>query len=157
MKNTTNYKPCDKIPQELLEELEARQFYGKNLGNQNIIIIDDDMDHNHLVAKFLYSIKGSNNFVCNLFDDEVNAVKFILEEQVDLAIIDLNLTSISGKKIGNAIKNLVNYNIPIIYISADKQEILNIINNDADGAYCLTKPLSKSSLDSLITKITHAA
>lgn len=126
---------------ELLDTLALESV--RELVHKRIMVIDDCEDTLKYIRRQLADIPDVD--VCT-FSDEIAAIKDFLTEKPDAVIMDINLESMKGTELGLIFKNLSLFNIPIIYISADKS-IADVAEKYPGGRFhFLPKPLNKNEI-----------
>ncbi len=116
----------------------------------NIIAIDDEMDA--LMALTSNMIDMVNISISIYKDNYKEALKYALNNKVDLALIDILMPSINGIELAKELIK-INKNIKIVFITGYAQDIENIktqLQNNLFGFYY--KPYNKDSLKELIIK-----
>ncbi len=113
----------------------------------NILIVDDDMMMRSIIEIYL---KQQNFNIVGLAKNAKEAIDILKENKnIDIVLLDIYLKSdINGVQLANEISE--NFDIPIIFISADPDEetILKSVNRNVYGY--LQKPLHKNNLRSTI-------
>lgn len=119
---------------------------------QNILIIDSDYQEiqnifNNINKNLLIKIIG----IC---DNEQDALKYVLNENIDIIIVELEIPNI---KIffDEIVKN--NKTSKIIAISNRHDSIVNILNNNIDIYQFLIKPLNIDKLTDTLSNITESS
>jgi two-component system, LytTR family, response regulator len=112
-----------------------------------IILIDDEKSMLLIMNKMLAKIQGVE--IVGSFQSPALAYKFIKENKVDLAFVDINMPEENGLDfVGRVTKEIKN--IAILYLTAHKEYAL-----EAYGMYAfdyLVKPISQEKLDISIKK-----
>jgi DNA-binding response OmpR family regulator len=107
-----------------------------------ILVVDDDKLMLSVVSKRLKN-KGYNVFST---DNGVESLRIISEEKIDLVISDVMMPCLSGFTLITMLKNFYFLNIPVLLISAGKQEnkILNSHGIQEDSFF--SKPIDFNRL-----------
>ena len=82
-----------------------------------VLIVEDDIDLNSTIKKFL----GIKNIECFSVFDGDEAINLVYEKQFDLIILDVKLPKINGFEVTKAIRKFSN--IPIIFLTSLDSEI----------------------------------
>ena len=118
----------------------------------NVLIVDDNYEYlekafNEINDKFDDSIKISK--ICN---DGEKALEFIMKENIDIILLDLNLPKIDGIQILEKIKKN-RISSKVIVISGEPNLIIDIINKNLEVEHILLKPFKMVDLIDRINKI----
>ena len=101
---------------------------------ERILLVDDEVD----IINFIFPYLVNEGFEVCPFTSSDEAMRYIGDEKVDLAILDIMLPGMSGLDMCREIRN--KYNFPIIILTAKNTEI-DKINGLALGADdYITKP-----------------
>lgn len=115
-----------------------------------ILLIEDD----HLLAKTMLDMLRDGQNTVDWLDDGQQALNALLNEEFDLAILDLTLPRIDGLDI---VRNIRSQGIetPVIILTArtDLDEKLQGLNSGADDY--LTKPFAMAELKARIRAVTR--
>lgn len=98
------------------------------------MIIEDD----NIVAKELKNLLISSNYEAILLEDYQNAKDIVLNSNIDLILLDINISSINGELLLNNIRK--SSSIPIIMITSSTQETDEIISISYGADDYITKP-----------------
>lgn len=108
----------------------------------NILVIDDSSDMLELMNHYL--TKGEIGEY-QLFSNEYHALNYLVKEKVDLVIIDVFLDSITGFQVGKILRNLLQVNVPIIYISSHNNCLKEFYQQDQRNSYFMNKPFDQNT------------
>jgi len=110
----------------------------------NILIVDDDSGISEMLEMFL-STKGYNTLkALNGFE----AIRSIKTEKIDLMLLDINMPNLSGYQVLKEIRR--KNHIPVIIISARKDDSDKIIGLNLGADDYITKPFNLSELEARI-------
>lgn len=108
---------------------------------QKILIIDNDYQD---IQNIFNNINANSSIkIIGICDNEKDATKYILNENVDIIILELEIPNIRNL-FNKIIEN--NKNTKIIAISNTPDSIINIINNNIDIYQFFIKPLNIDKL-----------
>lgn len=121
-----------------------------SIRHPKILVVDDDSEVNRLIATIL---KGKVDMECFTVEDEFQAMQKILKDDIDLALIDINLPNMNGFDLGIIFRTFWKFEIPIIYMSVDKnhQHVLSALNHPK--VIFMAKPFDRSKLVAKIKKM----
>jgi len=144
----TNRKVSDEELTNMIAKHECQL-----LKRPNILIIDDDPDFNRVLSSYLNSSIEYNG---RSFEDEIDALHLLGKDDIDVFFIDVNLNHFNGFELGKIIRHFLNFPVPIVYMSQDKNVFLktNQIDHNENVLY-LNKPLTKEDFYGSINKILH--
>ena len=77
-----------------------------NWSDYNILLVDDDMTSQFIIAKSLQSL-GDKLDICSSSDEAIKRVEFY---NYDLILVDLNLPVVNGFELSKSLKHIVKYN-----------------------------------------------
>ena len=112
---------------------------------KRICVIDDDMDVIFILKNYLSEQAEFSCYSWSKYEGFLGLLNFIQSQNFDLFIIDINLPGINGFQIGENIRSALGSNIPIVYISQDKEIKKKVYEKD-DCSIFLRKPLNKDAL-----------
>jgi len=116
----------------------------------DILIIDDEKD---IVETIEYNLK-KEGFSTHKSFDGINGLRLIKEINPDLVILDLMLPGMSGIEVCKAAKkNEKTSKIPIIMLTAKKQEVDKIVGLEVGADDYIVKPFSMKELVARIKAI----
>lgn len=122
------------------------KFYYNNLGQKNLLLIDDCEDFATIFKQFLKSEEYKVNHVFER--------KYILEalntRKYDLILSDFHIEGGENKDLISKIKTSLNHNTPLIILSGDKEE--NILFKKGQYQEFIRKPIHKKQLVNVIKK-----
>lgn len=119
----------------------------------NIVIIDDEKAMLDIIATLL----EDRNMKCHLFESGKEALRFILQNNIDVAIIDLSMPEINGIEIISKIRNF-SKDLPIIAMSGmDWKETLLQGALITGANKTLKKPFDSQTLYSTIKSILNVS
>lgn len=107
---------------------------------KNILIIEDDLSIAELQKDYL-TVAGFNVNVCT---DGLEGLKVLQENEVDLLILDIMLPGMDGLEILQSMKE--EKDIPVLLVSAKKEEIDKIKGFSFGADDYITKPFSPGEL-----------
>jgi two-component SAPR family response regulator len=113
----------------------------------DILIIDDSIEMLSLIKKYISSQSLGK---CQVFKNEFHAMNYLSTANVDLLIIDINLTTVDGFKVGEIMRGILKSEVPIIYISGDENYIKKFYQSEQRNSYFMKKPISKKVLKDVI-------
>ena len=106
---------------------------------KTILYIEDESDNRELLKKML-TAKGYNYFEA---EDGLSGIEIALKEKIDLIILDINMSGMTGYEIATKIKNIPKLKeIPLVAFTG------NVINNAKERALIsgcegfMTKPIN---------------
>ncbi len=110
-------------------------------------------DDSSTVRKFVAFSLQMNQFEVVMAEDGMDAMEKISQNQVDLAIVDLNMPNMDGFEFIETIRKTEDYkNLPIIILSSEKSEE-SIQKGKAVGADSyLTKPFNAKMIQYHVAK-----
>ena len=113
------------------------------MGKANILVIDDESDIVELLKYNLAKEGYDVEFAFNGFD----GIKIAEVVKPDLIILDLMLPDLSGYEVCKRIKrNSYLALIPIIFLSAKKEEVDKILGFESGAEDYISKPFSVNEL-----------
>lgn len=116
-----------------------------------IAIIDDNFEFvENLFNLITTNIK--NIKIVKIFTDGNSAIKYILNEKVDVILLDLNLPNINGIEIIEEINNK-NIDTKIIAMSGDNSFIIDLLKKNLNIERLFTKPFEIKSLIDTFKKL----
>lgn len=107
---------------------------------KRILIIEDDESISELQKDYL----EMSNFLVKVCHDGSSGLKCLQEEEFDLLILDIMLPEIDGFEILRRIRNTID--LPILVVSAKKEEIDKIRGLGLGADDYITKPFSPGEL-----------
>ena len=110
------------------------------MANEKILIVDDELAINKLVASCLQKERFET---CSAFDGK-EAMEALREFRPDLIILDIMLPDVDGTQLCLDIRKITD--APIIFLSAKTQEIDKIIALSTGGDDYITKPFMTGEL-----------
>lgn len=117
--------------------------------NERILVIDDSPTLRKLL-RFYLKKKGYS------FDEAHNGevgLKAIDEKVFDLIILDLNMPVKDGFAVLKSLKNKEGFSVPILILSADKEEESKAAGIKFGASYYLTKPFKPEEVIARIEDI----
>jgi len=116
----------------------------------DILIIDDEKD---IVETIEYNLK-KEGFSTHKSHDGLNGLRLIKEIQPDLVVLDLMLPGMSGIEVCKAVKkDEKTKKIPIIMLTAKKQEVDKVVGLEVGADDYMVKPFSMKELIARIKAI----
>lgn len=117
-----------------------------DLGNIELLVVDDDAFNRQLVVSLLGKIPSINFFQA---EDGEEALNILNKRAIDMILLDLHMPKMDGYATLKAIKANPKYNfIPIAIITTDEQEMNKLYLLGADDF--ISKPFKLSELESRI-------
>jgi len=107
---------------------------------KKILVIEDDLEINSLITKYLQREGYSTYAVFNGID----AVEYIRKQDFQLVILDLMLPKMDGQKVLQEIRK--NHTMPVIILSAKDREMDKILGFDLGADDYITKPFTIGEL-----------
>ncbi len=141
-----------KEKQELKDKVknfEAEKEWA-HLKDKSLLIIDDDPDFIELITTLLKKI-GMNEVHC--VSSEIEAISYLTNNSPDLILLDVMLPKINGFSMGKIIREMSHSNIPILYITANKnfRQDFNLVEDKlSDHLY---KPIDRNLLAKKINEL----
>lgn len=108
--------------------------------NKKILIVEDDLSIAELQKDYL-EVAG---FEVNVYDNGIEGLKAFQENEVDLLILDIMLPGMDGLQILRNLKE--NKDVPVLLVSAKKEEIDKIKGLSLGADDYITKPFSPGEL-----------
>ncbi|MCO4755437.1 MAG: response regulator [Bacteriovoracaceae bacterium] len=126
---------------------DSTSFMPINSKNKtNVLIVDDD---EAILDWFSCLGEGPWNF--SHLDDEMKLLDTLSFNVPDLIIMDVNLKNFDGRKLGNVLRALYDYRMPILYMSSDKNAQ---IKHGIEEKFFLEKPFKKEIVLKKLCDIT---
>ena len=117
--------------------------------NERILVIDDTPTLRKLLRFYLkkkgYEVHEAHNGKVGL--------EAIDKKTFDLVILDLNMPVMDGFKVLKALKNKEDFSVPILILSADKEEESKAAGIVFGASYYLTKPFKPEEVIARIEDI----
>ncbi len=114
--------------------------------NERILVIDDSPTLRKLLRFYLkkkgYEVDEAHNGKVGL--------KEIDKKNFDLIILDMNMPVMDGFEVLEELKNIKGFSVPILILSADKEEESKAAGINLGASYYLTKPFKP---EEVITRI----
>ncbi len=107
-----------------------------------------------LLKKFIHSAHLGE---CQVFKNEFHAMNYLSTAKVDLLIIDVNLTTVDGFKVGQIMRDMVKEEIPIIYITGGNDYLKRFYESEQRNSYFMEKPITKKILKQVIDNMLFTA
>lgn len=114
----------------------------------NILIVDDEELIRNVIKEYC-AFEGYNTLEAN---DGLEAIKMVKDNNIDLIILDIMMPNLDGFSSCKEIKKIKN--IPIIMLSARKEEIDKLYCFDLGIDDYITKPFSPKELMARIKAVT---
>lgn len=106
-----------------------------------VIVVDDE---EAAVVSFCHDVQGMEDIqILGMFFDAKEAYHFVQNQQVDLAVLDIQMEGINGIELGQMLKEQCP-NLLLLYITASDEYAQEAVRLNADGY--LTKPYTRGSL-----------
>ena len=106
------------------------------------IFVDDEES---AIKTFIYESEGIEDIeLVEIFDDSISALDYVKNNQVDLAVLDINMTGMNGIELGNEFLE-INPDMLLIYLTGHEEYALDAFKMHAAGY--VTKPYSKEDLE----------
>jgi len=131
-------------------ELDIVNKYNSFFENIKILVVDDSDASIKIVEKLL---KGSNVTIDKAQTGVETLSKLKLKEHYDIILLDEELAKISGEELLKKMKNIRNFDIPVVLLSKDNKHEYseNYIEQGFSGV--LIKPIKKDVLIDTINKL----
>lgn len=117
--------------------------------NEKILVIDDSPTLRKLLRFYLkkkgYSVNEANNGKVGL--------DTIAKEPFDLVILDMQMPVMDGLEVLKTLKNKEGFSVPILILSADKEEESKAAGIAFGASYYLTKPFKPEEVIARIEDI----
>lgn len=117
--------------------------------NERILVIDDSPTLRKLMRFYLkkkgYSVSEAHNGKVGL--------DLIAKESFDLVILDMNMPVMNGLEVLETLKSKAGFSIPILILSADKEEESKAAGIAFGASYYLTKPFKPEEVVARIEDI----
>jgi DNA-binding response OmpR family regulator len=117
--------------------------------NEKILVIDDSPTLRKLLRFYLkkkgYSVNEANNGKVGL--------ESITREPFDLVILDMQMPVMDGLEVLKTLKNREGFSLPILILSADKEEESKAAGIAFGASYYLTKPFKPEEVIARIEDI----
>lgn len=117
--------------------------------NEKILVIDDSPTLRKLLRFYLkkkgYSVNEANNGKVGL--------ETITKEAFDLIILDMQMPVMDGLEVLKTLKNKEGFSVPILILSADKEEESKAAGIAFGASYYLTKPFKPEEVIARIEDI----
>lgn len=117
--------------------------------NEKILVIDDSPTLRKLLRFYLkkkgYSVNEANNGKVGL--------DTIAKEPFDLVILDMQMPIMDGLEVLKTLKNKEGFSVPILILSADKEEESKAAGIAFGASYYLTKPFKPEEVIARIEDI----
>jgi len=114
----------------------------------NILIADDEYLIRNVIKEYCLN-EGFNVFEAN---DGIEAIDIVKKENIDLIVLDIMMPNLDGYSACQEIKNIKN--VPIIMLSARKEEYDKLIGFDLGIDDYITKPFSPKELIARIKAVS---
>lgn len=119
---------------------------------KKILIIEDDKD----ISKALTIRLKSANYQVDTAEDAVQGVNHVVNNTPDLILLDISIPAGDGFLVAERVRCLPQVgNIPIIFITANKQPEIKKKANEIGAAAFFEKPFNSSELLLKIDEIMH--
>ncbi len=118
---------------------------------QRLLVVDDEPKIRLLLKKYL----SQEGFIVDTVSDGVAMDKYLLHHNVDLVILDLMLPGEDGLSIGRRLRE--QENMPIIILSARREELDKIIGLEMGADDYLSKPFNPRELLARIRSVLRRA
>jgi len=114
---------------------------------KKLLIVEDDVDLNGTIVKFL----KMKSFKCDFVYDGEDAVNKVYENHYDLILLDIKLPSLNGFELAHAVREFSN--VPIIFLTSleAQKDIEKAFLNGGDDY--ITKPFSLNELNLRINAV----
>jgi DNA-binding response OmpR family regulator len=117
--------------------------------SRKILVIDDSPTLRKLLKFFLkkkgYSVNEAHNGRVGL--------ECIARETFDLIILDMAMPVMNGAEVLEKLKQMRDFHIPILILSADKEEESKAIGTSLGASYYMTKPFKPPEVVARIEEI----
>jgi CheY-like chemotaxis protein len=123
-----------------------------------IIIIEDDMDDQDILAEIFKELSYVNKLI--FFKDSLQALKYLTETEIEpfLVLSDINMPKLNGMELREKIHNnedLRLKSIPYLFFStsAEQQHVIDAYSRSIQGFFI--KPSNYEKLKGIIVKIVE--
>lgn len=116
---------------------------------KKILVIDDSPTLRKLL---LFYLKKKGYSVNEAYNGRVG-LEVIAKEMFDLIILDMNMPVMTGLKVLETLKGKEGFSVPILILSADKEEETKAAGIDFGASYYLTKPFKPEEVIARIEDI----
>lgn len=113
--------------------------------NKRILIVEDDLNILHLEKDYL----EANDYTVTAVTDGAEGLKLALSDSFNLIILDIMLAHIDGLEICRRVRKVSN--VPILLVSAKKDEMDKIMGLGIGADDYIVKPFSPSELVARVT------
>jgi len=117
--------------------------------NRKILVIDDSPTLRKLLRHYLqkkgYTVHEAHNGRVGL--------EYIDREKFDFIILDMSMPIMGGAEVLEILKKKQDFSIPILILSADKEEESKAIGTSLGASYYMTKPFRPPEVVSRIEEI----
>ena len=124
--------------------------YESNFDNIRLLSVDDKEAGLKIIDKLL---KGTN-IIIDKVDNGKDCIEKIRANKYDIILLDEDLSQISGLELMSKIKEIRNFNTPVILLSKDNSYEYNEEYLEVGFSDYLLKPLKKDELLDMINKYT---
>lgn len=133
----------------------ATDFYRKVLNRKSFFILDDDANQLNLIERYIK--RGNFPFKVNFntFLKTKEMISSIDLNHADLLIIDINLENLNGFELAKFLRELTIVEIPIVFISSNKNYIRDFYRNDIRNSYFLPKPFCQETFEKLVNSFLN--
>ncbi len=131
-------------PQGLKPEsqtIQKESFQSQSLLNKDILVVDDSVDNQLLIARFL---KGAGAKV-EVADDGEEAIEKASHKNFDVILMDIQMPKIDGLKATRHLRS-IGYKNPILALSAHALKEETLRSMEAGCNAHITKPISREHL-----------
>lgn len=118
---------------------------------ESILIVDDDIN----LCSFLSEELNAKGYNARYLTDGESAVEFLMQNNPDLILLDLNMPGINGFDVQKEINNIPGFKSKVIILTAqsDVKSAIECAKLGASDFLC--KPYDLAELLSTINKVNH--
>ena len=140
----------NEVEDERESQIEDLQY----IKRKKIIVIDDDYEMLKVIKIYFDDSDDEDFFEITYINSEIDGLETICNRQdYHLAILDINLQQINGFKIGSFIRSAFARELPIIYISSEKNKLKEFYARDQRNTYFMPKPFSERTFLAVVKEM----
>jgi len=114
----------------------------------NILVVDDEK----LIRSVIKDYLENENMNVLEAENGLEALRIFKEEKIDLIILDIMMPKMDGVETLNKLKEINNFNIPVIALTADAMEGTKEKYISAGFNDYLSKPINKEELNKVLNR-----
>jgi signal transduction histidine kinase/CheY-like chemotaxis protein/HPt (histidine-containing phosphotransfer) domain-containing protein len=137
---------------ETIEQTDIRGIGNKLAGNLagRILLVEDNMTNQKLMQLQIQAIAPS--IVIDLASSGQEALDFMLNQQYELVLMDLNLPDLHGREVTLKANSALTQEPVVVALTAQSDETEQALCRDAGMRDFLIKPLSREQLSSVLAQ-----